>query len=99
MMVLKKKKEFRYLKNDLIHCLEHFWKKDYNPTPRDLKSFLRIDDIALLKKTLRHLRIIKYLDGDYDEDHTFRIYPFKVNSSETLKDTTIITNSNEFENI
>jgi hypothetical protein len=96
-MILKKKKEFRYLKNDLMHCLEHFWRKDYNPTPKDLKNFLRINNIDLLKKTLRHLRMAKYLDGAYDEKDTFRIYPFKVSSSETSKNSIIF--ADQFENV
>ncbi len=77
MIVLKKKKESSEFKNYLTQYLEGFWFKEHNPSIKELRNDLNIKNVQLLKKTLRNLRVGKVLDGSYDEEGIYRIYPFK----------------------
>ena len=74
---LRKKKEIRYFRKYLTKYLENFWKKGYNPSLKELKHDLKIRNEELLKRTLRNMRMDKFLDGSYDEEGVYRIYPFK----------------------
>jgi len=80
----KKKKEIRYFKNHLIKYLLNFWKDGYNPSLKELKNDLNIRNVQLLKSTLRYLRTEKVLDGSYDENGVYRIYPFKSLTSKSV---------------
>ena len=84
MIVLKKKKEIQHFKKAVINYIEHFWKKGYNPSIKELKNDLNIKNIQLLKKTLRIFRITKILDGSYDGEGVYRIYRFKSLTSESI---------------
>lgn len=84
MYILKKKKETKYFKDRLINYLEKYWKINYNPSLKEIKEELNIRNISLLKKTLRHLRTHKILDGSYDNLGVYRIYPFKSLTSESV---------------
>ena len=77
MTIHKKKKEIRYFKNHLTKYLHSFWKNGYNPSLKELKNDLNIRNVQLLKSTLRDLRMHNVLDGSYDEEGVYRIYPFK----------------------
>lgn len=57
--------------------LEHFWKNGYNPSLKELKHDLNVRNREILKRTLRNMRTEKVLDGSYDENGVYRIYPFK----------------------
>ncbi len=83
MIVIKKKKESGELKNYLIKYLEKFWVKGHNPSIKELRNDLNIKNVQLLKKTLRNLRVGKVLDGSYDEEGIYRIYPFKLLTSKS----------------
>jgi len=84
LLILKKKRELRHFKDHLISYLEKYWKKNYNPSLKQIKNELHIRNIQLLKKTLRHLRTDKILDGSYDDHGIYRIYPFKSLRSESV---------------
>ena len=82
--MLKKKKETKSIKNHLSKYLETYWKQNHNPSIKEIKKDLKIRNIQLLKKTLRRMRIEKYLDGSYDDYGVYRIYPFKSLTSESV---------------
>ncbi|MFX1443276.1 MAG: hypothetical protein ACFFHV_07685 [Promethearchaeota archaeon] len=84
MLVLKKKKENKLFRNHLINYLQKYWKQNCNPSLKEIKNDLHIRNIQLLKKTLRHLRTDKILDGAYDDNGVYRIYPFKSLKSESI---------------
>ena len=84
MVILKKKKETKHFKNHLIRYLEKYWKQKYNPSIKEIKNELNIKNTLLLKKTLRHMKTDKILDGSYDENGIYRIYPFKSLTSESV---------------
>ena len=84
MLIHKKKKEIRYFKNHLTKKLQNFWKNGYNPSLKELKNDLNLRNVQLLKNTLRVLRTEKVLDGSYDEEGVYRIYPFKSLTSKSV---------------
>jgi hypothetical protein len=73
----KQRKRAKDLENNLLKYLKRFWKKGYNPTLKEVTNDLNIKNTRLLKSTLRKMRIHKMLDGSYDREGTYRIYPFK----------------------
>ncbi len=77
MLILRRKKDNKHFKDHLIKYLEKYWKQNYNPSLKELKNDLNIKNNQLLKRTLRHMRIDKILDGSYDDQGVYRIYPFK----------------------
>jgi len=84
LLILKKKKETRHFKNHLISYIEKYWKQNYNPSIKEIRNELNIRNTQLLKKTLRQMRTDKILDGSYDENGIYRIYPFKSLTSESV---------------
>ena len=74
---LRKKKEISHLRKHLLKYLENFWKNGCNPSLKDLRHDLKIRNGEMLKKALRNMRTEKVLDGSYDEEGVYRIYPFK----------------------
>ena len=84
MVILKIKKETKHFKNHLIRYLEKYWKLNHNPSIKEIKNELNIKNTLLLKKTLRHMKTDKILDGSYDENGIYRIYPFKSLTSESV---------------
>ena len=77
MAYFKQRKRAKDLENNLLKYLERFWKKGYNPTLKEVTNDLNIKNTMLLKSTLRKMRIHKMLDGSYDREGAYRIYPFK----------------------
>jgi len=84
LLIPKKKKETKHFKNHLISYIEKYWKQNYNPSIKEIKNELNIRNTQLLKKTLRQMRTDKILDGSYDENGIYRIYPFKSLTSESV---------------
>jgi hypothetical protein len=84
LLIPKKKKETKHFKNHLISYIEKYWKQNYNPSIKEIRNELNIRNTQLLKKTLRQMRTDKILDGSYDENGIYRIYPFKSLTSESV---------------
>jgi len=84
LLIPKKKKETKHFTNHLISYIEKYWKQNYNPSIKEIRNELNIRNTQLLKKTLRQMRNDKILDGSYDENGIYRIYPFKSLTSESV---------------
>jgi len=80
MLGYKKRKKRKRFEIELLAYLTARWRVNHNPRLRDIVYELRLFDLELkqmLVKALRHLRVIKVLDGYCNPSGIYRIGEFK----------------------
>jgi len=78
----KKRENQKLFKKELLAYLTSAWKSNRDPSLKEVIyefNVLNNESKKILIKTLRHLRVMKLLDGFYDPSGIYRICNFKQN--------------------
>ena len=73
----RKKKELKRYKRTLTAYLQQNWERGHIPSLRQVITSLDLLNKPLLIAVLRQLRCARILDGSYDSQGVYWLYPFK----------------------